>query len=124
LRALKFAARRAAELKDTKLIVLLVQETIPRFTQVPAALVAEHRERVAEEAFGPARAVVAKLGVDAAFHSRTGEPAATIVRFAGAQRCSEIVMGKRGLGRITGLLLGSVSREVAHLSEVPVTLVK
>ena len=121
LRALKFAAQRS---ENSKLIVLLVQDTVPKFTRVPRSLVAEHRARVAEEALGPARAIVAKLGVDADFHDRAGEPAETIVRFARAMRCAEIVMGKRGLGRVTGLLLGSVSRQVAHLSDLPVTLVK
>ena len=32
-------------------------------------------------------------------------------------------MGKRGLGEIKGLLLGSVSSRVAHRLEVPVVLV-
>jgi nucleotide-binding universal stress UspA family protein len=124
LRALKFAAIRAVERKSTRLLVLLVQETIPRFTAIPRSFVAEHRARVAEEALGPARSLVAKLEVEAAFYSRVGQPATTIVDFAERMRCAEIVMGKRGLGQIAGLLLGSVSRQVVHLSELPVTLVK
>jgi nucleotide-binding universal stress UspA family protein len=124
LRALKFAAQRAAESANVKLIVLLVQETVPRFTRVPSNLVAEYRERVAEEALGPVEATLAKLGVDAEIHSRIGEPADTIVRFARQKRCTEIVMGKRGLGRISALLLGSVSRQVVYLSDLPVTVVK
>lgn len=124
LRALKFAALRAVASANLQLVVLLVQETIPRFTRVPSGLVAEHRERVAEEALGPAKAIIAKLGVEAEFHSRIGEPAATIVRVAHQRHCAEIVMGKRGLGRVSALLLGSVSREVVHLSDLPVTVVK
>jgi nucleotide-binding universal stress UspA family protein len=33
-------------------------------------------------------------------------------------------MGTRGLGRIEGLLLGSVAAKVLHLVRIPVTLVK
>jgi nucleotide-binding universal stress UspA family protein len=124
LRALKFAVMRAAEHKSTEVLVLLVQETIPRFTGIPRRLVAEHRARVAEEALGSARALIAKLGAEARFYTRVGAPATTIVTFAERRRCAEIVMGKRGLGQIAGLLLGSVSRQVVHLSALPVTLVR
>jgi nucleotide-binding universal stress UspA family protein len=33
-------------------------------------------------------------------------------------------MGTRGLGRIQGILLGSVTMKVIHLAEVPITLIK
>jgi nucleotide-binding universal stress UspA family protein len=33
-------------------------------------------------------------------------------------------MGTRGLGRVSGLLLGSVATKVLHLTKVPVTLAK
>jgi nucleotide-binding universal stress UspA family protein len=35
-----------------------------------------------------------------------------------------VVMGTRGLGAVTGMLLGSVATKVIHLSDVPVLLVK
>jgi nucleotide-binding universal stress UspA family protein len=33
-------------------------------------------------------------------------------------------MGTRGLGGVRGLLLGSVTTQLLHLADVPVTLVK
>ncbi len=36
----------------------------------------------------------------------------------------QIVMGTRGLNRITGLLLGSAATGVLHLVDIPVTLIK
>jgi nucleotide-binding universal stress UspA family protein len=52
-----------------------------------------------------------------------GDPASTIVAFARRARCSEIVVGTRGLGGLKGLLLGSVTPKVSHLSTVPGTAV-
>lgn len=57
--------------------------------------------------------------------SEYGEPAAeTIVRVARESGADQIVMGARGLGRLRGLMLGSVTTQVVHLANVPVTLVK
>ncbi len=48
----------------------------------------------------------------------------TIERVAHEVRADQIVMGTRGLGRMTGLILGSVATGVIHITHVPVTLVK
>jgi nucleotide-binding universal stress UspA family protein len=49
-----------------------------------------------------------------------GVPALRILEQAKSGRHDLIVMGSRGRGRIAGGLLGSVSAEVLHASEVPV----
>ncbi|MGA7097226.1 MAG: universal stress protein, partial [Acidimicrobiia bacterium] len=46
-----------------------------------------------------------------------GIPAYEIVAAAKKQDVDCIVMGRRGLGDIKGLFLGSVSHKVAHLSD-------
>jgi nucleotide-binding universal stress UspA family protein len=53
-----------------------------------------------------------------------GSPAETIVRYAREKRCDQICIGTRGLGHVTGMLLGSVTSKVVHLSGVPILLVK
>ena len=55
-----------------------------------------------------------------------GDPQAadTVVAFADKLGCSQIVMGTRGLGGMTGLLLGSVARDVAGQAKMPVTLLR
>jgi nucleotide-binding universal stress UspA family protein len=53
-----------------------------------------------------------------------GSPAETIAKVAREQGCDGIVMGTRGLGAVSSVLLGSVSSRVLHLSDLPVTLVK
>lgn len=59
-----------------------------------------------------------------AFHIGVGEPADIIVRYAREKACDQIIMGTRGLGSVSGLLLGSVATKVLHLAHVPVTLVR
>ena len=46
-----------------------------------------------------------------------GSPARTIVEYADAWEADCIVMGRRGLGDIKGLLMGSVSHKVGQLSD-------
>ena len=46
-----------------------------------------------------------------------GHPAQAIVAHAKAEGADLIMMGRRGLGSASGLLMGSVSQKVAHLSE-------
>lgn len=63
-------------------------------------------------------------GIDCVRHVRIGQAANEIAACADEQQCDAIVMGTRGLGRVAGLLLGSVATKVIHLASVPVTLVK
>jgi nucleotide-binding universal stress UspA family protein len=52
-----------------------------------------------------------------------GDPAEAILRCAAARQASEIVMGSRGLGRWSGLVLGSVAMKVVQQAPAPVTVV-
>ena len=54
---------------------------------------------------------------------RTGHPGEEIVKGADEEKADLIIIGSRGK-RIGRLLMGSVSREVANNSKVPVLLVK
>ena len=51
-----------------------------------------------------------------------GEPVEAILDSAGREGADMIVMGRRGLGRLQGLLVGSVSERVARHAEIPVVL--
>jgi nucleotide-binding universal stress UspA family protein len=55
---------------------------------------------------------------------RTGLIAETIAQVSRETGIDHIVMGTRGLGRIQGMLLGSVAMKVIYLAEVPITLLK
>ena len=55
---------------------------------------------------------------------REGDPAAAILNLAREEKPDIIVMGRRGLGDLAGLLLGSVSHNVTHLAECACLTVK
>ena len=52
-----------------------------------------------------------------------GPEAEAILMLAKKQQADLIVMGTRGFGAVKGLLVGSVSRKVIHLSTCPVMVV-
>jgi nucleotide-binding universal stress UspA family protein len=49
--------------------------------------------------------------------SEVGNPARAIMSYAVKQKADLIVMGRRGLGAIEGMLLGSVSNKVVRLAD-------
>jgi nucleotide-binding universal stress UspA family protein len=55
---------------------------------------------------------------------REGDPAAAILNVAREERADIIIMGRRGLGDLAGLLLGSVSHKVTHLADCACLTVK
>lgn len=77
-----------------------------------------------EEALASARKLLDDAKLPYVFHIGVGQAAPTIIDYAGSKQCEQIVMGSRGLGSVSGLLLGSVASKVIQLAEVPVTLVK
>ena len=124
LRALKHAAERFRDSPHTHLLLLNVQAALPASRHVPRSMIKEHQQRMSEEALAPARACAERFGVTFDCYMRVGDPAEVIADFARRSHSREIVMGTRGLGRVRGLLLGSVTTKVIHLAAVPVTLVK
>lgn len=100
-----------------------------------SALAAETRaevaaERQAAEAVGhkiaeDAAAVARECGAkEVAAFSEHGRPADVILEIARREGADMIVMGRRGLSHIEGLLLGSVSHKVMHLTDCACTTVK
>jgi len=76
------------------------------------------------KALSSARALLDAAGVKYAYHVGVGDPAQVIVHYAKDKQCDQIVMGSRGLGSLSGLVMGSVTMKVMHLSELPVLIVK
>lgn len=55
--------------------------------------------------------------------SHHGDPAATIISTAKEEGADLIVLGRRGMGTVSELLIGSVSRDVVNRAHCPVTMV-
>ncbi len=71
-----------------------------------------------------AREKLDAAGIKYEFHIGVGDPAQVIAQYAEDKGCEQIVMGTRGLGTVSNLVLGSVATKVIHLAKVPVVLVK
>ncbi|MEH6629014.1 MAG: universal stress protein [Motiliproteus sp.] len=54
----------------------------------------------------------------------SGDPAGQIIEVARKESADLIVMGTRGLGKVEGALIGSISRKVTEMSEMNVMIVK
>lgn len=80
-------------------------------------------ERASQEALASARSVLEKAGRPVLVRAEVGRAHEVICSVAETENFDQVVMGKRGLGAIAGLLLGSVSDRVVHICKVPVTIV-
>lgn len=87
-------------------------------------LIDEYFQEEAEKALKPARDKLDQAGLKYTASHQVGSAAESIARYAKAHGCEQIIMGTRGLGSVSSMVLGSVATKVLHLVAVPVTLVK
>jgi nucleotide-binding universal stress UspA family protein len=79
-----------------------------------------------EKALAPARALLDAARIAYSTHAVVGHAAQAIVDWAMKLGCDKIIMGTRGHGAVTQLLIGSVTHETIHRIDpsIPITLVK
>ena len=95
------------------------------YTAVPVPPTKEEIEKSGREVIGATESVVRECGVtDFTSQMVSGDPAHAIVEEAKAHKSDLIVMGRRGLGSLTGLLVGSTTTKVAQLAPCAVLTVK
>jgi nucleotide-binding universal stress UspA family protein len=127
LAAVRFVVDTLAQANpDLEIHLLNVQPPLPSAaaTFIDSAVVHDFHRDEGAKALAAACKLLDDAGLRYASNTAIGEPAETIAAYAEQRDCAGIVMGTRGLGRVAGLLLGSVASKVLHLSKVPVTLAK
>jgi nucleotide-binding universal stress UspA family protein len=126
-RAETVAATIAAGCK-CKLVILTVSRGLPadelrRLAHTEGDLGAARHALIAQILEGAVDRATRAGVTDVQPLSDHGDPAATIIKTAEREAVDVIVVGKRGLGGLSSLLLGSVSRAVVDRAHCAVTLV-
>lgn len=134
-RALDLAAKTAAMFKGELIILTVISNvSVPLFTQEgvesPSTLyvheyldkMREFHRRSLEKAEAEVRMRYPGLKFEVLLVE--GRPSATIVETAEERDANLIIIGSRGLGGITGWILGSTSRQVVDHCTKPILIVK
>jgi nucleotide-binding universal stress UspA family protein len=129
-RAVDFAAKLAYELKSSlKIIHVISMDTLPSgqlqdYARHEHVTLGEILNSFAEEKLTAARRRAEALGVShIQLESPFGDVAQTVIDAARRDETDLIVVGKRGRGRLSGLILGSVSQKVVSLAPCAVVVV-
>lgn len=125
LKALRFALERAAR-DGSEVHVLNVRTPVPQSVAdfVERANIEGFYRDEAEQDLGSAREALKGSKVNSTVAVLIGAPGEAIAQYVADNGMTEVIMGRRGLGRLAGLVMGSVATQVLHLVDVPVTLVK
>lgn len=107
-----------------RVLVLNVQPEIEAWQThgLGQELAVKHREDLARDK--TAAALEKLAGTPHDFLLACGEPAETIGHVAAEKGCTAVVMGTRGLGKVAGVLLGSVAMKTFHVVKVPITFIQ
>jgi len=103
----------------------MVEASAAAYGPVPLPVPPEVLRQIGEIVANKAQELVKAKGVSqVATEIIDGKPADCIMAAAEREKADMIVMGRRGLGNITGLLMGSVSHKVSHLADCACVTVK
>lgn len=126
LRAAEYVVKLLRGAPERKLHVVHVEEAVPMRSH--AYMSQEEIDKLyREEAKKRCANVLDFLkgqGITYEWHLVVGEPAEQIVRTATTVGAGALIVGSRGLGAVSGLVLGSVTSKVVHDAPMPVTVVK
>lgn len=122
-------AVKLAKATQARLIIANVNNAVStilfeRFTPEQSAWLRERETMLATETLrAAAERARAKGAADVILESRVGDTAEEILALAEERNVELIVVGKRGTGRVEGLLVGSVSQKLVSLSSRPLLVV-
>ena len=124
IRAAHFAAELAVCHKASLRLVAAYDPVPPYLGEPNFQIILDAQLREAERNVANTMKILGDLSEEASTEILQGPPAEAILEAAKAHNCDLIVMGSRGLGKFTGLLLGSQSQKVVQHAECPVLIVK
>ncbi len=129
LHAVKYAAKLVRQLSSASNSITLISvhdDVGLRHAEafVGREAVADYLRELSEKELKPARKLLDATGIKHDMELRTGHVAQEIVDCAKAGKFDLIVLGAKGRGAISDLLLGSVAQRVLATAAVPVLLVK
>lgn len=106
--------------------LLNVQHALPRDISrfINAGQIEDFHREEGLKALAIAEQQLQAAGLTPQLHISVGESAETIVEFAASKACDQILIGTRGHTGLGGTLLGSVASKIAHLTKVPLLLVR
>lgn len=121
------AAAHLAHALGGKLSIVTVEGSITKSMEQFAGSegsLADAVEGFAAQVLRQAKEIAARAGVTTV-EARTGwgDPAEVIIEMARREKVDTIVVGRRGHGRLAGLLLGSVSQKLVSLAPCTVVVV-
>jgi nucleotide-binding universal stress UspA family protein len=109
---------------NAEITVLTVAElpsvTFPDYVKLERSNLEKRAKEILEEA----EQILVKKGMIVKTLLKQGHPADVICKTAAENDFKLIAIGSRGLGKITEMLLGSVSNRVAHCSKTSVLIIK
>lgn len=128
LRAVKYAVKLSAELRDTAAITLVSVHDDVAFRHaerfVGKAAVTDYLRELSDKDLAESRKALDKAGVRHDMIIRTGNIGVEIAQAATDGKFDLIVMGSKGRSALKDLLMGSVAQRVMELSKTPVLMVK
>lgn len=125
LHATKVAAELARTLKSKNLRIVVAYDPIPPYLGEPNLQQAiSARMKEAQKILKKAEEAVGEIPAEVHTELIEGSPAEAIIEVAKTRKCDLIVMGSRGLGRLTGALLGSNSQKVVSHAPCPVLIAR
>lgn len=125
LRAAKMAGDLVRSLKSKDLRIVVAFDGIPSYLGEPNLQSAiEARMKEAQGILQKAQEAVSNVSAEIHTELIEGSPAEAIIDVATTRQSDVIIMGSRGLGRLTGALLGSTSQKVVSHAPCPVLIIR
>ena len=121
------ALQRACEVTkafDAKITLLYVVEKSPTLNILDRNEYLELLEKFGTRTLEKAKNIVLKKGIKAKTILKQGNIVTEIEKVVKTEKCDLIVVGNKGLGPITRILLGSVSNKLAQSSSCSLLIVK